>query len=164
MAAIAAAERSARVTLLERLDKPGRRLLATGGGRCNLTRMIDVPAFLAAYGRQGRFAQTALANLDPSGLREFMGALGVPTQAEDDGAVYPASHAAADVHAALLKRCKQLGVVTRTSTAAIGLESSVPQDHVASRCTSGPSAVHFFGKFGGHTPEGGHATRVEIVC
>ena len=39
MAAITAARRGAKVTILEAMDRPGRKLLVTGNGRCNLTNL-----------------------------------------------------------------------------------------------------------------------------
>ena len=44
MAAIAAAEEGRRVILLEQMDRPGLKVLASGGGRCNLTNLAGAYA------------------------------------------------------------------------------------------------------------------------
>ena len=49
LAAITAAGQGRSVTLCERMGKPGLKLLATGGGRCNLTHDLDVTAMMAAF-------------------------------------------------------------------------------------------------------------------
>lgn len=110
MAAIAAAECGAKVLLLEQLRRPGVKLLATGGGRCNITNLTPQAEFVASFGRQGRFITSALDLLGPGALREFFARVGVPTVVEDDVYVFPASGRAADVQAALTLRCSQLGV------------------------------------------------------
>jgi predicted Rossmann fold flavoprotein len=114
MAAIAAAGAGRRVILLEQLDRPGLKLLATGGGRCNLTNTLPPEKFMARFGRQGRFMQPALAAMSSDGLRAFFDELGVPTHAPDGMHVYPQSNTAASVQSALLRRLHQLDVVVRT--------------------------------------------------
>ncbi len=110
MAAIAAAERRRRVTLFEQLDRPGAKLLASGGGRCNLTNTLNESAFMARFGRNGRFMQPALAAMGSKRLRAFFARLGVPTACRDGLHVYPASDSAVTVQSALWRRCRELGV------------------------------------------------------
>jgi hypothetical protein len=113
MAAIAAAGRSARVLVCEQLSRAGVRLLATGGGRCNLTNTLAVDQFMARFGRQGRFMLPALKQMDSRALVRFFAALGVQTCAADGLHVYPRSGQAATVRQALLRRCRQLNVEIR---------------------------------------------------
>jgi predicted Rossmann fold flavoprotein len=113
LAAIAAAENGKRVVLLEQMPKPGMKLLATGGGRANLTTMRGQDEIAQAFGRQGRFIGPALNSLDPAAFRELMSRLGVETIVDNDGRVYPASQRAADVQAALRRRMEQLNVGIR---------------------------------------------------
>ncbi len=113
MAAISAASSGARVILLEQLDRPGLKLLASGGGRCNLTNRGTVEDFMLRYGRQGRFAQAALSALPPPALCDWMEARGVPTFSPDGFHVYPASQSAPSVLEALLRECDKLGVERR---------------------------------------------------
>jgi predicted Rossmann fold flavoprotein len=111
MAAIAAAEEGRRVVLLEQMDRPGLKILASGGGRCNLTNLAPPAEFRRAFSRQGRFTSPAMEAMGPKNLRRLLEQLGVPTVVCDGVQVYPASHRAADVQAALRRRMEQLGVV-----------------------------------------------------
>jgi hypothetical protein len=113
-AALAAAERGRRVVVLERMPRPALKLLASGGGRCNLTNTLPADAFMARFGRHGRFMQPALAALDSPALRAMMDRMGVPTHAPDGLHVYPSCERAADVLDALRRRLAALGVTLRT--------------------------------------------------
>lgn len=116
-AALAAAQAGAAVVLLEQLPQPGRKLLASGGGRCNLTNLASPQEVALAFGRQGRFVLPALEAMEPEGLVGWMRRLGLATEAEKDGRVFPAARKAADVLAALQRRLKELGVETRCACA-----------------------------------------------
>jgi predicted flavoprotein YhiN len=126
MAAIAAAgagqgPSSPRVILLDQLDRPGAKLLVTGGGRCNLTNTLRPEAFMAHFGRQGRFMAPALEAMDSHGLREFLGSVGVPTRVREGRSVYPTSESARDVLGAMRERLKALGVEERYGVCVTGL-------------------------------------------
>ncbi|NLF29289.1 MAG: aminoacetone oxidase family FAD-binding enzyme [Planctomycetes bacterium] len=110
MAAIAAAERHLRVIVVEQMPRPSLKLIASGGGRANLTRTAGRADFEAAFGRQGRFIGPALGGLGPEALRAFLAHLGVPTRADEQGRVYPASQRARDVAEALGRHQRGLGV------------------------------------------------------
>lgn len=96
MAALTAAEdKSNRVILLERQQRIGRKLLATGNGRCNLT---NIGAELSAYhGEQLSFAQPALDFFTPEHTLDFFKKLGLATVTEPGGRVYPLSNSANSV-------------------------------------------------------------------
>lgn len=147
MAAIAAASRGAKVTVLEQMGRPGLKLLATGGGRCNLTNTAPREAMMAAFGRQGRFMSQALAAMGGQALREFFAGLGVPTVCPDGFEVYPASQKAADVLDALLRRCRQLGVEVRCNQTVAGMllhgaAQGVPRADSAERQAAADPAPH----------------------
>jgi len=118
MAAIAVAERGRRVVVLEQLDRPGAKLLASGGGRCNLTNTLPPADFLARFGRQGRFMQPAIEAFGAAALRRLLDSLGVATHAPDGLHVYPVSNSAVTVQSALWRRAKRLGVAVRLATRA----------------------------------------------
>ena len=103
LAAITASAAGRRVRVCEHMASAGRKLLTTGGGRCNLTNTAGIDAILAAFGRQGRFAQTALRDFPPQAIRAFFAAAGVPTVGQDDGCVFPESQRARDVLDALVR-------------------------------------------------------------
>ena len=110
MAAVSAAATGQRVRVCERMESAGRKLLTTGGGRCNLTNAARVDAIMAAFGRQGRFMQPALREFGPDAMRAFFAATGVPTVVQDDGCVFPVSQRARDVLDALLGEARRRGV------------------------------------------------------
>ncbi len=116
MAAISAAASGDRVTVYEQLSRPGAKLLASGGGKCNLTNVLAVPEFAEHFGRQGRFALTALETLPPEKLREFFAVRGVPTLVQDGFHVFPESNRAVDVLNVLLTECSRLKVEIICST------------------------------------------------
>jgi len=121
MAAIQAARAGARVALVEQLTRAGAKLLATGGGRCNLTNTLPQADFVARFGRQGRFMLPALHALDSHALCRFLDERGVPTASPDGFHVFPTSNQASDVLAALLRECATLGVELRRGSKAVGL-------------------------------------------
>jgi len=118
MSAIFAAGEGARVLVLEQLDECGRKLRATGGGRCNLTNTRDRAAFLAAFGDKRRFVRPAVAAFDGAALRAFFDARGVPTASPDGVHVFPVSDSARSINDALLIALAERGVVLRTGAKA----------------------------------------------
>lgn len=110
MAAIAAAESGHEVTVLEYLPKPGAKLLASGGGRCNLTNVLDAESLARRFGRQWRFMLPALKGLPPEALREWFELRGVATEVTDGFHVFPAGGRAGDILRALLADCERLKV------------------------------------------------------
>ncbi len=113
LAAIAAAEGNRRVVLIEQMSRPGLKLLASGGGRANVTNMLGQTEIENAFGRQGRFMGPALDAFGPDDLRKLLARLGVKTIEDDQHRVYPASQRSADVQSALRNRIDQLGVEVR---------------------------------------------------
>lgn len=111
MAALSAA-RDARntVTILERQSRVGRKLLATGNGRCNLTNLQLSPA--RYHGQDPAFAQAALTRFGVQDTLEFFRGLGLLTVAEDSGRVYPLSDQANSVLDVLRFAAEQTGVQT----------------------------------------------------
>ncbi len=101
MAGIWALRSGLRVVLFERLTKVGRRLLASGGGRCNFSRDIPLSELVAGYYGKKNFVRTAIYNFPPRDLLAFFGELGLESVVDDAGGVYPASDKAADVLTAL---------------------------------------------------------------
>lgn len=115
-AAIAAAECGDCVTLLERMDRVGKKILATGNGRCNLMN-TDGRRFPGG-------AVLANAVLDRCGVEEqtrFWRYLGLRTRQEDGGRVYPVSGMASTVLDTLRFALDSLGVEVVTSVQVTGL-------------------------------------------
>ena len=108
-AAIAAARLGVAVTLLEAGTSPGRKILASGNGRCNLTSTLVSPS---AYNHP-EFVEPVLDQYPCEGVRAFFGGMGLLTCADDEGRVYPATNAAASVLEVMRLECAQLGVDER---------------------------------------------------
>lgn len=113
MAALTAADHGAKVLLLERNPKIGRKLYITGKGRCNVTNCCDVAQCLKNIPRNSRFLFGALTKFPPDQVMCFFEDLGVPLKVERGNRVFPRSDRAADVIDALLKALRQKGVVLR---------------------------------------------------
>lgn len=87
MAALAAAGRGASVTLLDRMDKPGKKILVTGNGRCNITNARPEPA--RYHGAPAAFTESVLRSFSVPQTLGFFKALGLPCVEEEEGRVYP---------------------------------------------------------------------------
>jgi predicted Rossmann fold flavoprotein len=115
MAAITAARRGRRTLLLEKNQRPGLKILISGGGRCNLTTTRSGADLEAQFGAvRGRFLRHALRAFQPAALREVFENAGVPLQEEDLEKVFPVSQQARDVVDALLRLAREAGVELRT--------------------------------------------------
>lgn len=117
VAGLAAAAFSRNALVLERMKQPGRKLLATGGGRCNITHDVDVDGMMAKFGKRSRFMIDSLYAWGPDDIREFLAERGVPTVVEDDGCVFPASGRAGDVLKALMRAARDAGAELRCGVA-----------------------------------------------
>ena len=110
IAAIYAARTGVPVTIIEANAQPGRKLLLTGGGRCNFTHAGRTDEIVQAFGKAGRFLRYSLHESPPADIIEFFQARGVPATAQSDGCVFPTSNKAADVLDVLLREAQTLGV------------------------------------------------------
>lgn len=112
MAALTAAEDSRnQVTLLERQSRVGRKLLATGNGRCNLTNLHAAPEHY--HGQHPEFVRPTLEQFGVTKTLDFFKSLGLLTVAEDSGKVYPFSDQANSVVDVLRFALEQRGVDLR---------------------------------------------------
>ncbi|MBU2261026.1 MAG: aminoacetone oxidase family FAD-binding enzyme, partial [Proteobacteria bacterium] len=121
MAAGRAAEMGEKVLLLEKTDGPGKKLLVSGKGRCNLTNTLELAAFIAMYGPNGRFLHSAFRRFFRDDLLAFLRRYGVETKVERGGRVFPVSDTAADVVAAFRRYLSEQGVELRAGARATGI-------------------------------------------
>lgn len=94
LAALTAVENGHRVLLLERQSRVGRKLLATGNGRCNLSNYHVSPAHY--HGGAG-FCDFALSQFDVGETLQYFASLGLLTVSEASGRIYPMSNMAGSV-------------------------------------------------------------------
>ncbi len=104
-AAICAARQGAQVTVLEKMDRVGKKILATGNGRCNVMNVGP----LRYHGGEA-FAKEVLAHADTGRVAAFFDSLGLTLREEEEGRVYPASGLASSVLDVLRLGCARHGV------------------------------------------------------
>lgn len=109
MAAITAARKGKRVALLERKDRIGKKLLATGNGCCNFTNIYMSEDNYYCQSGGGRL-EGILESFMPYDAMEFFDELGVFPHAESDGRVYPRSYQASSVLDCIRNEIKRLGI------------------------------------------------------
>ncbi len=108
-AAIAAARLGVAVTVLEAGPRVGRKILASGNGRCNLTNLSVSPG---AFNRP-QFVEAVLGAYPCEVVRSFFSDIGLLTRADDEGRVYPVTNFAGSVLDTLRLECAHLGVEVR---------------------------------------------------
>ena len=110
VAAGSAAEKGARVLLLERMRQPGRKLLITGKGRCNITNNAPIEEFINHIFPDGRFLRHAFGSYFSDDIINLLNLYGVKTVLERGGRIFPASNKSSDVVNGLLRWLKKSGV------------------------------------------------------
>ncbi len=111
MAAGQAAAAGAQVLLIERNSRPGRKLMITGKGRCNVTNACTLLNELMDFiPSNGRFLYSAFSRMMPYDVIDFFESLGVSMKIERGNRVFPDSDKAVDVVDALDRFCKQNNV------------------------------------------------------
>ena len=110
MAAGRAAEAGINTLLLEKMDRPGRKLCITGKGRCNITNIADINEFIAHFGKTGAFLHQAFSQFFNTDLMDHFKTLGLELATERGGRVFPASGKASDVLSVLLQWLERCNV------------------------------------------------------
>ena len=103
MAAGAALEQGHTVTLLEHEEKPGKKILVTGKGRCTVTNDCDLETFLQNVRTNPRFLYSAFSAFDTAAAMALFEGLGVPLKVERGRRVFPVSDRAEDIRRALVR-------------------------------------------------------------
>ncbi len=101
IAAGRAAACGARVTLLEKTDGPGKKILISGKTRCNISNATDLETFTSMYGDNGKFLRNIFHRFFREELLELLGKYGLETKVERGGRIFPVSDDARDVVRAL---------------------------------------------------------------
>ena len=116
-AAITAARQGAKVLLLEKNGRLGKKLLITGKGRCNVTNDCTEQEVLQNVPRNGRFLYSAMAACPPKQVMEFFETNGCPLKTERGNRVFPQSDKAASVLECLQRQLRGCGVDIRDERA-----------------------------------------------
>ena len=129
MAAFAAARtltdagRADQVTILEKMSRPGRKIMITGKGRCNFTNVKAWNEFSQHVQAGSAFVKSSFYNLNPEKLVDWFEAHGMHTVVERGDRAYPASHRSSEVVDTLLNACLGLGVKVQTGTSVTGVSA-----------------------------------------
>ena len=102
------------VTLLEKMPRPGRKIMITGKGRCNFTNVKQWNEFSAHIRSKANFVKPAFYNLTPERLVELFESSGMPTVVERGDRAFPASYHSTDVIDTLVRLCHAEGVKIET--------------------------------------------------
>ena len=109
MAGITAARQDASVVVLERMKEPGKKMMITGKGRCNITNACPMEEFIPNLPGNGKFLFSALQQFTNDDLLRFFQEQGLKTVTERGGRVFPATGKAKDVIAVLLSALQKVG-------------------------------------------------------
>ncbi|HWP97738.1 MAG TPA: NAD(P)/FAD-dependent oxidoreductase [Syntrophomonadaceae bacterium] len=115
MAASMAAIHGARVFLVEKANRVGKKLSITGKGRCNMTASVDSDDLIKGFPGNGRFLYSAFSEFSNLDLLAFFHERGLETKVERGNRVFPVSDKASDVVKVLYENAKGLGVEILTS-------------------------------------------------
>ncbi len=113
MAAGAAVREGHQVTVLEHMDKPARRSLVTGKGRCNVTNDCTAEEFLHHVRTNPAFCDSSLGAFPPAKTMELFEGLGVELKVERGRRVFPVSDKAEEIRQALLRYAQDAGACAR---------------------------------------------------
>ena len=123
MAAGRAAERGLKVLLLEKNDTLGKKLLITGGGRCNVTNAeLDDRALLAKFKEDGKYLFSAFSKWSVEESLDFFHLRDMATKIENEKRVFPITDKAESVWKVLVEYMKKGGVEIMSNAEVIGLK------------------------------------------
>ncbi len=109
LAGIAAAQNGAQTTILEKMRRPGKKMLITGKGRCNITNDCDLQEIIKNIPGNGRFLNSALRRFTNRDIVQLLEDNGLPCKVDRGGRVFPVSDKAVDVVDTLVKIFKGYG-------------------------------------------------------
>ena len=110
LAAISSARNGNKVTILEKMDMLGKKILVTGKGRCNITSSLPIDDFIKNIPGNGMFMYSSFSNFDNQDILNILKYEGVETKIERGNRIFPVSDKADDVRKALIRVVKKLGV------------------------------------------------------
>lgn len=96
--------------ILDQKSAPGRKLLMSGAGQCNLTHGGSIKEFIAHYGKNGSQIRSMLYRFNNQSVMDFFEKHGLPLFEREDGKIFPKSLQAQDVLDVLVRGCTQNGL------------------------------------------------------
>ena len=110
LAAISSAKSGNTVTILEKMNMLGKKLLITGKGRCNITSSIPIEDFIKNIPGNGMFMYSSFNNFDNKDIIKMLEKEGVATKVERGNRVFPVSDRSLDVQKAFERILRKLNV------------------------------------------------------
>lgn len=114
LAAATAARQGTTTLLLERMDRPGRKLRICGKGRGNIGNTAPLDEFLGHFGKNFRFLRPAFGHFFSQDSMDLLATLGVPTKVERGGRIFPESDNAQDLVDAFVGYARSSGATIQT--------------------------------------------------
>lgn len=121
MAAITASKEGNKVTLIEKNDMLGKKLLITGKGRCNITSSLDMDEFINNIPGNGRFLYSAFQNFTNTDMIDFLSKQGLKVKEERGHRYFPVTDRSKDVLDCFLKELKENQVSIKLNTSLRGI-------------------------------------------
>lgn len=116
IAAGKAAEKAEKVTIIEKNDIVGKKILITGKGRCNITNAAEIEDMITQYPRNAKFLYSSLYTFSNYDIIQLVESYGVKTKVERGGRVFPVSDKARDVVNALKRYALKDNVMLKHET------------------------------------------------
>lgn len=110
-----------RVTILEKMPRPGRKIMITGKGRCNFTNVKAWNEFQAHIHPKPNFLKPSFYNLNSEKMLDFMQENGMEYVVERGDRAFPQSHLASDVVDALVRAAQKAGARIECGTEVTGI-------------------------------------------
>lgn len=110
MSGISSARNGDEVIILEKMNMPGRKLLITGKGRCNITSSLDMSEFIQNIPGNGRFLYSSFEQFTNKDIIEFLEKHNVKVKEERGNRIFPVTDKSVDVLNAFMKELKKLKV------------------------------------------------------
>ena len=137
MAAAGASEKGCSVAVLEKMARPGRKIMITGKGRCNFTNVKAWNEFSQHIHPKPNFLKPSFYNLTSEKMIDFLAEKGMESIVERGDRAFPASHLATDVVDTLVKAAENAGVDILCNKDVSSVTSSEVERSFTLKCTDG---------------------------
>ena len=122
MASIASASNGNSTCLIEKNKQLGKKLLISGGGRCNVTNNVPYEEIIKHIPGNGKFLYSPFSIFDNQSIIEFIESNGVPLKEEDHGRMFPVTDKSKDILNVFLNKLSELNVSVQTETTVNSIE------------------------------------------
>jgi predicted Rossmann fold flavoprotein len=123
MAAISSAKHGDTVTLLEKNNSLGKKLLITGKGRCNITSSLDMDEFIANVPGNGKFLFSCFQNFTNNDIIEMLKKHGLEVKNERGNRIFPVTDKSQDVLNCFIQELKEQNVNIKTNSEVVEIGS-----------------------------------------